>query len=46
MQLIAARTGTLFRTAVGAYADILQLFVQIAQQLFLVSKELFSDAST
>ncbi len=34
MQLIAARTRTLFRTAVGAYADILQLFVQIAQQLF------------
>ena len=41
MQLIAARTRTLFRAAVGTYADILQLFVQIAEQLFFGIKGAF-----
>jgi hypothetical protein len=45
MQLIATQTRALFR-AVGAHANILQLFMQIVEQLFLGVEELFSEAST
>ncbi len=35
VQLIATRASTLFRAGVGAHANVLQLFIQIVEQLFL-----------